>query len=765
MKPKIAEMMSRENLDHRPGPLQVTMLLAALLALLSLAACDASRKASGPAGPATFINTRIDSLLSVMTLEEKAGQLTLLDSDHQDLRTLIKEGLVGGTNGMLPGKKNVSGYLRELQQDALRSRLGIPLFFMGDVIHGYRTTFPVPLAESCSWDPALVRAADSISAAEATADGMNWTFAPMVDIARDPRWGRVVEGAGEDPLLGSAFAAAAVRGFQGGNLSDAHTLMATAKHFAAYGAVEAGRDYNTVDMSRRRFHQIYLPPFRAAIDAGTGAVMPAFISLNGIPASGNRRLLDTILRKECGFAGVVVSDYDAVPELLEHGVAADTAAAVALAINAGMDMDLHSGSYLSKLPSLVREGKVSEATVDAAVRRVLEMKFRLGLFNNPYKDAFHGAGYQDSLVVRHRSFARRVAERSMVLLKNAGGLLPLSRNLKTVAVIGPLAKDTADILGPVHALGRPSEAVSIYRGIREAVSPATDVVYAQGTGIDDTATSGFAPALRIASRADAVILVLGESAGMSGEGDSRSRLGLPGNQRALVRAVLGAGKPVVVVLINGRPLAIGWLNDHVPAILEAWMPGTEGGPAAAAVLFGDYNPSGKLTMSFPRNTGQIPVYYDHLNTGRPFSATDKYTSRYIDIPNTPLYPFGYGLSYTRFSYGPVRLSTAQLAWDDTLRISAQLSNTGGRGGTEIAQLYVRDLVGSVSRPVRELKGFRRVYLAAGAARTVSFTLSRHDLAFYGAGTRDEAEPGDFEVFVAGSSEAARNGVRFTLEKK
>lgn len=760
-KPVTMQEQKPLRFPHRQSrPAICTPLLAILLCLT---ACDASRRAGSPA-PASAVSRRIDSLISVMTLQEKAGQLTIFGSDKKNLKSLIAKGLVGGTNGMLPGKKNVSGYLRDLQQTAMQSRLKIPLLFMGDVIHGYRTTFPVPLAESCSWDPALVRQADSIAAMEAAADGMNWTFAPMVDIARDPRWGRVVEGAGEDPFLGSAFAAAEVRGFQGSSLADPHTLMATAKHFAAYGAVEAGRDYNTVDMSARRFRQIYLPPFQAAIAAGTGAVMPAFISLNGIPASENRHLLDTILRRDCGFTGIVVSDYDAVPELLEHGVASDTADAVAEAILAGMDMDLHSGSYLSVLPSLVREGRVSEAVVNAAVRRVLEMKFRLGLFRNPYKDAVHGPGYQDSLVRQHRLFARKVAEESMVLLKNTDQFLPLPKTLKTLAVIGPLATDTLNVLGPVHALGKSSDAISILQGIREAVSPQTRVLYARGTGIDDTATAGFDEAVAAARQADAVVMVLGESAGMSGEGDSRSMLGLPGNQQQLVKAVLSAGRPVAVVLLNGRPLTIGWLDAHVPAILEAWLPGIEAGPAVAATLFGDSNPSGKLTMSFPRNTGQIPVYYDHLNTGRPFSPTDKYTSRYIDVPNTPLYPFGYGLSYTRFTYGPVQLNTTHPGWNDTLRISSVVRNTGSRSGTEIVQLYVRDLVGSVSRPLKELKGFKRVELAAGEEKQLSFTLTRHDLAFYGRNMRREAEPGAFRVFVGGSS-AATQSAGFTLEKR
>ncbi|HEX5553240.1 MAG TPA: glycoside hydrolase family 3 N-terminal domain-containing protein [Chitinophagaceae bacterium] len=741
------------------------LLLGGVLSLAET--CDvpagSQRSFKETSGYARGIDHRVDSLLAKMSLEEKVGQLSLFGSDKKNLKELIKKGLIGGTNGMLPGRENVSGYLKQLQELALQSRLKIPLFFMGDVIHGYRTTFPVPIAEACAWDPALVRETDSIAAMEATSDGMNWTFAPMVDIARDPRWGRVMEGAGEDPFLGARLAAAAVHGFQGNDLSDPHRMLATAKHFAAYGAVEGGRDYNTVDMSGRRLRQIYLPPFQAAIDAGVGSIMPAFISLNGIPASENRHLLTTILRNDCGFKGLVVSDYDAVPELLEHGVAPDTTSTVAEAIGAGMNMDLHSGAYLANLPALIRKGRVSEATLNAAVSHVLALKFRLGLFKNPFKGATHGPLYEDTLLKKHRSFALKAAERSIVLLKNEGHLLPLSRKTKTLAVIGPLAKDRQNLLGPVHAVGRWQDAISAFQSITEAVSPDTKILYARGTGIADSSIAGFAGALSVARQADVVIMVMGESAGMSGEGDSRSVLGLPGNQLDLVKAVIKAGKPVVVVLMNGRPLTIDWLDQHVPGILETWFLGTEAGPAIANVLFGDYNPSGKLPISFPRNTGQIPVYYNHLNTGRPLKAGNKYTSRYIDIPNTPLYPFGYGLSYTAFTFSDPQLSTQVLGWNDTLNISVKLTNTGEWSGTEVAQLYIRDLVASISRPVKELKGFRRIHLAPGQTTTVSFTLCRNDLRFYGKDMRYLAEPGDFEVFVGGSS-AVVNHARFTLKK-
>lgn len=709
------------------------------------------------------LHRKVDSVLSLMTLKEKAGQLCIYGANRNDLKELIKEGLAGGTNGMIPNKENVSGHLKQLQQLAMQSRLKIPLLFMGDVIHGYRTTFPVPLAMSCTWDPDLIRKADSVSAVEATADGMNWTFAPMVDISHDPRWGRVVEGAGEDPFLASVIAAAEVRGFQGNDLSDPHTMAATAKHFVAYGAVEAGRDYNTVNISRRELWEIYLPPFEAAINAGLATVMPAFISLNGIPASANSHLLKTILRKKLDFNGLVVSDYDAIPELLNHRVAATSEEAAAQAIKAGMNMDLHSGTYLNALPKLVKEGKISEATVDSAVKKVLELKFELGLFEDPFQYGKGSDLYQDTLLKQHRPLARKVARQSIVLLKN-DNILPLSKNIKTLALIGPLVKDQKEILGPVHAVGKPEEAVSVWQGIKEAVSTDTKLLYAKGTDIVTEDTAGFAEAVSVTKQADAVVMVLGESAGMSGEGDSRSTLGLPGNQLDLVKAVLETGKPVIVLLMSGRPLTIPWLDDHVPAIMETWLLGTEAGHAIADVLFGDYNPSGKLTMTFPRNVGQIPIYYNHLNTGRPFIKGNKYTTRYVDVPNSSLYPFGYGLSYTQFSYSDLQLNTKNLGWNDTLKVSVNLSNTGDRIGTEVAQLYISDLIASISPPVKQLCGFQKVKLDPGETRTITFYLTREDLSFYNRNMQYIAEPGVFKVFVGGSSDT-ENAVQFTLGKK
>lgn len=736
--------------------------------LLFLAACNMESAPHRTAdGPVSILDHNVDSVLSLMTLQEKAGQLCIYGSNEKNLKKLIKKGWVGGTNGMLPGKADVYGYLDELQHLAMQSPVKIPLLFMGDVIHGYRTTFPVNLAQSCSWNPELIGKADSVSALEATADGMNWTFAPMVDISHDPRWGRVVEGAGEDPFLASVLATAAVKGFQGADLSGPRTLAATAKHFAAYGAVEAGRDYNTVNTSDRELWELYLPPFKAAVDAGIAAIMPAFISLNGVPASENSFLLEGILRRQLGFTGLVVSDYDAIPELLNHRVVATTEEAAAHAIEAGMDMDLHSGTYLESLPELVKAGKVKESTLDSAVRKVLALKFKLGLFAHPFQYGKRSGHNQKMLLKTHRLLARKVGRQSIVLLKNDSlpeqktPVLPLSKNIHALAIIGPLAKDQKNILGPVHALGRPEEAISVWQGITEAVSPQTKLLYAKGTGIRTEDTTGFAAAVDAAGQADAVVMVVGEAAGMSGEGDSRSRLDLPGNQLALVKAVLKTGKPVIVLLMNGRPLAVPWLDSHVPAILETWLLGTETGHAIADVLFGDYNPSGKLTMTFPRNVGQVPLYYNHLNTGRPFVKGNKYTTRYVDVSNSPLYPFGYGLSYTTFSYSAIHLNTKKLVDNDTLMVSVRITNKGERPGTEIAQLYITDLIAGMSPRVKNLRGFKRVKLEPDETKTLTFYLEESDLRFYGKKGKFTAEPGVFKVFVGGNS-ATDNSATFTF---
>jgi beta-glucosidase len=731
----------------------------AACALLLLAGTVPAWAAAPPGGDAAM-RAFVDDLLGRMTLEEKVGQLAIAGSDNKDLRQLIRAGRLGGTNGVLPEEPDLVAYTRGLQQLAMQSRLKIPLWFMGDVTHGFRTIFPMPLALAASWDTALVERVHRAAATEATAAGVDWTFGPMLDITRDPRWGRVVEGAGEDPYLGSAMAVAQVRGFQGDDLAAADTMLATAKHFAGYGAVEAGRDYNSVYLPEREFRDVYLPPFRAAVDAGIGSVMAAFNTLDGVPATASRSLLTGILRDAWGFDGVLVSDYDAVPELQQHGVAATPGAAARMALHAGVDIDLHSGTYLDALPALVRNGTVPMAEVDAAVRRVLEAKYRLGLFDDPFRYGDRARAQRELLSPQHRALARQAARESMVLLKN-DGTLPLQRGGR-IAVLGPLADACEPLLGPMHALGQPQDVVPVLAGIRKAAGDGVRVDYAPGVAVDGDDTSGIDAAVRLARAADVAVVVVGEDLSMIGEGNSRAHLDLPGRQLDLVKAVQATGTPVVIVLVSGRPLVIPWLDAHVAAILDAWLPGDEGGNAVADLLFGDADPSGKLPMTFPRALGQVPIHYAHLNTGRPYDPADSYTSHYVDAPNTPLYPFGHGLSYTSFDYGPLRLDRRQLASDGTLHVTVRLTNSGRRRGTEVAQLYVHDLVASVSPPVRQLKGFQRVTLAPGESRDVVFAITPADLAFHRADMTLGTEPGDYEVFVGGSSTATRSA-RFTLE--
>lgn len=716
------------------------------------------------------MNVFVDSLLQKMTLEEKVGQLTIFGGDSDDLKSSIKLGKVGGTNGMLPHQEHVKTYLRELQEEALKSRLGIPLLLMGDVIHGYRTTFPINIATACTWDPNLIKKMDSVSAVEATTDGMNWTFAPMLDISRDPRWGRVIEGAGEDPFLASKFAEAGVRGFQGEDLADPHTMAATAKHFAGYGAVEAGRDYNTVDLSWRSFYEIYLPPFQAAIRAGLASVMPGFVAINGIPASGDPQLLNGILREENAFDGLVVSDYDAIPEMLNHRVASTPEEAAQLALTAGIDMDLHSQTYLKTLPELYKLGAVTSEQIDNAVKKVLELKYKLGLFDNPFLYDSDSTWSQEELLRRHRPLARRIGRESIVLLKNdtlaetENPILPLAKNIEKLGLIGPMIKNKKEMLGAVHALGKSEEVISIWEGIKDAVSSGTELLYAKGTDINTAATEGFKEAVSVAKQSDLILLAVGEDTGMSGEGDSRSILGLPGNQLDLVKAVAKTGTPVVLLLINGRPLTIPWLDNHIQGIVETWQLGTETGHAIADVLFGDYNPSGKLVMTFPRNTGQIPIYYNHLNTGRPKIKGNTYTSRYVDIPNSPLYPFGYGLSYTQFSYSSPKLNRTTLKIGDTLSITVKLKNIGKVKGTEVSQLYISQKKARISPPVKKLRGFKKTRLAPGETKILRFKLTAEDFSFYDRSLHRIVEPGEFEIFVGGSSDTD-NQVLFKLEDK
>jgi beta-glucosidase len=733
----------------------------AAIALMLLVPASAIQARQTPAPPKNHQDRQhrehfIDSLLAKMTLQEKLGQLAQYSGKFAktgpeagpDALPLIKKGEVGSF-------LNIYGadYTCKLQHIAVtKSPHGIPLLFGYDVIHGFRTIFPVPLAMASSWEPQAVETAARVAADETSAAGVHWTFAPMVDIARDPRWGRIVEGAGEDPYLGSAIAAAAVHGFQGDNLADPDTVMATAKHFVGYGAAEGGRDYNTVDLSRRTLRDVYLPPYHAAVKAGVGSIMTAFNELNGVPMHENRALIRGVLRNEWHWPGVVVSDYSGIAELVPHGVAATRAQAGVLALRAGVDVDMIDGIYGHLLPAKVRQGKLSEKLVDQAVRRVLEAKYDLGLFANPYRYCRPNREAAAILTKAHRRKARQVARKSIVLLKNKAHTLPLSKHPSSLAVIGPLASDARSSLGPWSGAGRAKDAVTVLQGIKQAVSARTTVRYAKGVPTPVSADRhGIDAAVQLARRSDAVVLVVGEPYWMSGEAASRARLDLPGVQRQLAEAVIATGKPVVVVLMNGRPLALPWLDAHADAILETWYLGTETGPAVADVLFGDDNPGGKLPVTVPRTVGQVPLFYDHKNTGRPPKANQKYTSKYLQTPWTPLYPFGYGLSYTTFSYSAPKLSTKTMPASGSLKVRVRVTNTGHRAGDEVMQLYIRDLVASVTRPVKELRGFKRIHLAPGQSRVVHFTLTGDDLAFYDQKMRRVVEPGRFKVFAGVSS--------------
>ena len=689
----------------------------------------------------------LDSLLARMTLEEKLGQLNLLTADRSatpEQAALVRRGLVGGFLNVVGGENT-----RSIQRVAVtESRLRIPLLLGLDVIHGYRTIFPIPLAEASTWDPAVAEATARAAGREARAAGINWTFAPMVDIVRDPRWGRIAEGSGEDPYLGSLFAAARVRGFQ-------PAVLATAKHFAAYGAAEGGRDYNTVDVSERTLRDVYLPPFKAAVDAGVASLMTAFNEIGGVPSSANAWLTDTVLRGEWRFDGLVVSDYTSIAELIPHGVAGSRAVAGRLALAAGVDMDMVSQIYVDSLPALVRAGRIPIAQVDRAVRRVLRAKQRLGLFGDPYRAA--------PAEPVNRALARRVAQEAIVLLKNDDGLLPLGANRSTIALIGPLAADTVHPLGPHQAQKQLGDVVSVLTAIRERVGSGVTVLHAPGTGLTDADTTGIAAAAALAKRADVAVLVVGETDTMSGEASSRAHLDLPGAQEQLVRVVQATGTPVVLVLMNGRPLVLSWAAEHVAAIVESWFLGIESGHAIADVLFGDVNPSGRLPVSFPRTVGQIPIYYNHKLTGRPPAAGDRYTSKYLDVPVTPLYPFGYGLSYTSFTYDSLRLGADRVRRRDTLSVQVTVKNTGAREGVEVVQLYVRDEVASVTRPVRELKAFQRVHLAAGESRTIELRVAVRDLAFWGLNRAFVVEPGAFRVYVGPNSVEGLEGAFHVIE--
>ncbi len=687
------------------------------------------------ASPAAAQN--LDSLLGRMTLAEKLGQLNLLSANGQaspQQLQLVRAGKLGGLFNVI-GAENTTPVQRVAVTE---SRLKIPLLFGLDVIHGYRTIFPIPLGEASSFDPDAAEATARAAGQEAAAFGINWTYAPMVDIARDPRWGRIAEGSGEDPYLGSLLAAARVRGFQ-------QTIFATAKHFAGYGAAEAGREYNETEISQRTMREIYLPPFKAAVDAGVASLMSAFNDIAGVPASGNAWLTDTVLRREWGFKGFVVSDWTSVTELINHGVAGSQAEAGRRGLTAGVDMDMQSSIYVDSLAALVRSNRIPLRVVDSAVMRILRAKQRLGLFRDPYRARTAPPNAE------LRALARRVAGESIVLLKNEKSLLPLDPNAGTIAVIGPLADNKEEPLGPWHTQGQASDVVTVLQGIKSKVPAGTQVVYAQGSGIEDSTTAGFAEAVAAARQAKIAILVLGERGDMSGEAASRSSLGLPGVQQQLLEAVAATGTPVVLVLMNGRPLILEWAWDYVPAIVETWFLGVEAGNATADVLFGDANPSGRLPVTFPRVLGQIPLYYNHRNTGRPPDPNNKYTSKYIDVPVTPRYPFGFGLSYTTFSYSNLKLSAARARVADTVTATVTVANTGNREGTDVVQLYIRDEVASVSRPVRELKAFKRVTLKPGESRAVDLRVAVRDLWFYGLDMKRVVEPGTFRVFVGPNS--------------
>jgi beta-glucosidase len=704
------------------------------------------------------VDARVRDLLGRMTVEEKVGQLVQYSSREDMTGPASSASLApaiasGGVGSLL----NIRGAAetRKWQRLAVESsRLHIPLLFALDVIHGYRTIFPIPLATAASWDLAAIEHAERIAALETSAVGIHWTFAPMVDVARDPRWGRIAEGAGEDPFLGSAIARVRVRGFQTDRLGDVGTILACAKHFAAYGAVQAGRDYFTTDVSERALREVYLPPFRAATEAGVATFMAAFNDLDGTPCTANAFLLDRVLRGEWGFRGFVVSDWDGIAELLPHGSATDLRDASRQAMLAGLDVDMESRGYERHLAELVRSGAVPLARLDAAAGAVLAAKFRLGLFDDPYRYCDEAREKTELAAPAHLEAARDLARRSCVLLQN-NGVLPLGPGVRTVALVGPLADSPADQLGSWAAQGVPAEAVTL-RTALTALFPGDRLRFATGCRITSDDTGGFAAAREAAAGADVIVAALGESAAQSGESTSRTSLDLTGAQLALLRELRSTGKPIVLVLMSGRPLLLESVAPLVDAILVGWHPGTMGGPALADVLTGAYNPSGKLPVTWPRSVGQIPIFYAHKNPGRPapLDPHDPFYSRYIDSPNTPLYPFGFGLSYTTFAYDALRLSAPTLtACGPALTVTVRVKNTGTRAGEEVVQLYVRDRVGSVTRPVRELKGFRKLALAAGEAREVSFTLTPADLAFWRADMTFGAEPGDFDVFVGGDSDA------------
>jgi len=739
-------------------------LMMKLLTSLSLLMLGISFAATAQR-PNPEVEKKVDALIAKMTLTEKLGQLNLLVGDLFNTGPTVRttetarfdEGI---RKGEITGLFNIHGaaYVNRLQKIAVEeSRLGIPLLIGADVIHGFKTVTPLPLGEAASWDLAAIEASSRVAAIESSASGINWTFAPMVDIARDARWGRIAEGAGEDTYLGSLIAKARVRGFQGSDLSAPNTIAACVKHFAAYGAAEAGRDYNTVDMSEQLLRDVYLPPFKAAVDAGSASLMTSFNELNGVPATGNSFLLDQILRKEWGFPGMVVSDWQSVSEMLAHGNVADAAEATELSIKAGCDMDMMASYYLKELPGLVKSGKVTMAQIDRSVRYVLRMKYALGLFDNPYQ-ASEEREKREVRSAENLAAAFDIAKKSFVLLKNEGNVLPLKKDGLTIAIIGPYADSKAELNGCWSFFGEAEHPVSILEGIKAKVGANTRILTAKGAGFFGDSQSDIAQAVLVAAEADVIILAVGEAAVENGEAGSRADIRLPGAQLDLVKAIAALRKPTVATVIHGRPLDLSWEAENLPAILACWTPGSEGGRAIAEVLFGDYNPSGKLPVSFPRAVGQEPLYYNHKHTGRPYTgdysepASNRiYLSKYRDVKTDALYPFGFGLSYTTFSYSDIRLSKAKIGMNESLAVTVDVTNTGKYAGEEVVQLYIRDLVGSITRPVKELKGFQKLSFQPGEKKTVTFTLTKNDLAFWHAGQGFVAEPGQFKVFVGTNS--------------
>ncbi len=729
------------------------LLVCTVLIALQLG-CQSKSKYSSDLD--TVLEVKIDHLISQMTLDEKAGQLNQLSHEWQadpvDVESEIKKGHIGSF--LFVKDVHLRNHYQRLAVS--ESRLGIPLIFGYDVIHGYRTIFPIPLGESASWDLDLMEQTASIAAKEARTVGIDWTFSPMVDIARDPRWGRIAEGAGEDPYLGALIAKAKVRGYQGDDLAAPDTMAACLKHFAAYGAAQAGREYHSTEVPVRTLRDVYLVPFKAGVEEGAATLMSGFNDLDGVPATGNRFLLTEILRDEWGFDGFVVSDWESIEEMVDHGIVKNESEAGSLALTAGVDLDMASQSYIWNVPRLVEEGKLSEDVLDEAVRRVLRIKFRLGLFDNPYVDPDQKE--KVLLADEHRAVARQSVRESVVLLKNEGDLLPLEKNTGSIALIGPLADNQPDLLGTWSVAADASDTVTVIQGLKKALeNNHCDIRYTKGCDFDGISTEGFAEAVWIAGQSDVVIMALGEGERHNGEAHSRTDLNLPGVQLQLLKEIQKTGTPIVMLLFTGRPLTINWELENIPAILLTWHPGIEGGNGIADVLFGDYNPGGKITATFPRSAGQIPIYYNMKNTGRPFIQDVRYQSRYIDSPNTPLLPFGYGLSYTTFTYDNLKIEDDQVEIPGVVKLSVDVTNTGNVAGHEVVQLYVRDLVGSVTRPVKELKGFQRVYLNPGEQKTVHFELPTSDLMFHDINMEYSVETGGFKVWVGPNSAEGLEG--------